>query len=111
VLHINAKDPAGLVPDVLAADIENAPSGIRDWRRWIARRVEPGQRMPLTDALAGIRRERDAALTRLAQLDELSTLLTHGVTTGALTIVAAESVAEPVEAPTHEAPTPTKGSN
>jgi hypothetical protein len=86
VLRISRDDSAGLLPDVLAADIENSLPGVRDWRRWTARRVSPEQRTPLLAALTLLNDERTAAAARLAQLDELTTLLTSEVTAGRLTL-------------------------
>jgi len=94
ILRISSDDSAGVLAELLAADIEHAPSGSRDWRRWIARRVQTEQRAPLVDALAAIGRERDAALARLAHLNELAALLSTSVAAGTLTL------AEPVEART-----------
>lgn len=90
VLRINAADPAGLLPDLLASAITRAPSGARDWRRWRVRRVLPQQRAPLEQALEALRHRRDSLHRRLAELNELDDLITEAVTAGILTLTAPE---------------------
>ena len=84
ILRINRAD--GLLPEMLAADI-NAQAGNRGpWKRWPVRQVrdDPG---PETAAfLAEIETQRIQARARLEQLEELTTLVLDGVAGGTLTV-------------------------
>ncbi|XTR52649.1 hypothetical protein ACOM2C_04610 [Pseudarthrobacter sp. So.54] len=86
VLRIDAGDPGGLLPDVVAADI-NALSG-RDkvWRHWQLRRVPDAQRKKLAETLARLQHGQHLARERLKRLEELATLITDGVAGGSLTM-------------------------
>ncbi|MHA6668215.1 hypothetical protein ACX3O0_05045 [Homoserinimonas sp. A447] len=84
VLRIDRADSAGVLPELLAADIRTARS--REWRRWILRRVRQQQREPLQLALASIRTARADAEQRVAQLTELEHLVTDAVTSGAVSL-------------------------
>ena len=75
-----------ITPDVLAADINAVPPRAKHWRTWPVRRTPRGQAEPLGDALTALRREREAARDRLAQLEELTGLLVAGVTGQVLAI-------------------------
>lgn len=86
VLRIDAAAPSGLLPDVLAADINATPVGAREWRLWPIRRVADDQRSAVSHALAELRRAREESVRRLEQLDLLTDLLTHGMTSGALSV-------------------------
>ena len=74
-----------LVPEVVAADI--AAVRIRlPWRRWPVRRVPLTQADGLRAAMASIAADRAAARRRIAQLDDLESLLTAGVAAGSITL-------------------------
>lgn len=75
-----------IVPEVLAADIEAQPAPAARWRSWPVRLTPKDQAQPLTESLRVIERERAAARTRLLQLDELTDLLTDGVTSRKVTV-------------------------
>ncbi|WP_104160199.1 hypothetical protein [Arthrobacter sp. ZGTC212] len=85
ILRINPQHPGGLHPHVLAADINAVPSGRGSWKRWPVRRMGHGQEM-LTEVLAELAQQRDAARIRLQQLEELTTLVLDGVAGGTLTV-------------------------
>jgi len=84
VLRIHATAPGGLLPDVLAADINAAPAGAKTWRGWPIRRVPATERDVLTTVLAVLGRQRVDARERLALLDELEHLVVRGVASGSL---------------------------
>ncbi|MFJ6378058.1 hypothetical protein ACIQH9_20350 [Pseudarthrobacter oxydans] len=86
VLRIDDGDPGGLVPDVVAADINQLSNSDKDWRGWRLRRTPDAQRQPLRNALAELQHEQQAARERLGRLDELATLITDGVAGGSLTL-------------------------
>lgn len=96
ILRINSADPAGLVPAVLAADIcavaERTPappiSLLRDWRRWTARRLPRDTQPGVRSVLSNLDELHELALARLAQLDELRSLVIHGSTSGRLAVTA-----------------------
>jgi hypothetical protein len=86
VLRIDAGDPGGLVPDVVAADINSLPAADKAWRQWRLRRTPDAQRKKLSETLARLQHEQQEARERLKQLEELATLITDGVAGGSLTL-------------------------
>ena len=86
VLRIDAGDPGGLLPDVVAADINNLPAADKSWRQWRLRRVRDSQRKKLVESLARVQHEQQQARERLKRLEELATLITDGVAGGSLTL-------------------------
>ncbi|MBG0740651.1 hypothetical protein IV500_14825 [Paeniglutamicibacter antarcticus] len=84
VLRINARDPRGLHPFVIAADINAQAAGAKNWRTWRLRHVPNAQRVPLTEALAQLQHAEREARQRLARLEELGTLIRDGVAGGSL---------------------------
>ncbi|MDI3195756.1 hypothetical protein QK290_15600 [Pseudarthrobacter sp. AL07] len=97
ILRIHPGDPGGLVPDVVAADINARPAADKTWRNWRLRRTPDRQRRPLAAVLAQVQHEQDAARERLRQLEELATLITDGVAGGSLTLTDPISHAAPTE--------------
>lgn len=85
VLRINAADDAGVLPDVLAADISRRPADSRAWRTWPVRRVATDEREPVAQALNDLRAKRAAARQLIERLDRLESLIVAGVTAGTLT--------------------------
>ncbi|GAA1768748.1 hypothetical protein [Agromyces humatus] len=85
VLRIDARDPAGLVPEVLAADINGQPERASDWQSWRARRVVNGRGDDLVSVLRDIRSVREETQRRLDDLARLESLVTAGFTAGTLT--------------------------
>ncbi|MGH3768017.1 MAG: hypothetical protein ACRDTX_23195 [Pseudonocardiaceae bacterium] len=77
---------SGLLPEVLASDINALPAQARAWQSWPVRQMPPTERTALADALAAIERQRTDALERLARLAELQELVTQGATNGSLTL-------------------------
>jgi hypothetical protein len=88
VLRINAASTPGLLPEVLASDINAVPADARAWRSWPVRQVPPTEWVALADALEAIERQRTYALDRVALLGELKQLVVRGVTSGSLTLTA-----------------------
>jgi len=86
ILRINPSDPNGLVPEVIASDVNSLTSTHKQWKSWLLRQTGQRQRAALSDALASIRLQQQRARERFAQLDELSSLLISGVTAGTLTL-------------------------
>ncbi|TFD47162.1 hypothetical protein E3T33_03815 [Cryobacterium sp. TMT1-2-1] len=97
ILRINRDDPNGLVSEMLAADITALPAGHRRWRRWQLRRVHHRQRAALAGVMASIRLEHEQTRDRLAQLDELNTLVMAGVAAGTLTLTLDSESLAPLE--------------
>jgi hypothetical protein len=88
-------DPAApLLPAVLAADINALPAQARTWRLWPIRRVPVTERAALIDALSAVQQERTRTLDRLATLNELTQLITTGVTAGSLTVTIDHRIVE-----------------
>lgn len=86
VCRINPADPGGLVPELVAADIEHSPGGPGSWRRWSLRRVTPQVIEPLRHALADIALRRRAIARRVEALDTYAELLMAGVASGSVTL-------------------------
>lgn len=86
VLRIDAGDPGGLLPDVIAADINGLSAADKSWRHWRLRRTPDAQRKKLGESLARLQHEQQQARERLGRLEELATLITDGVPGGSLTL-------------------------
>ncbi|MDQ1060760.1 hypothetical protein QFZ23_004725 [Arthrobacter globiformis] len=93
ILRIDDGDPGGLVPDVVAADINSLPATDKAWRNWRLRRTPDAQRQPLAQALAVLQHEQREARQRLDQLEELATLFTDGVAGGSLALTPSPNAA------------------
>jgi hypothetical protein len=86
VLRIDRADPGGLVPEVVADDINRSRGGPASWRRWRLRRVAPQVAEPLRLALAELATRREALTRRNQALNSYSELLTAGVVSGVVTL-------------------------
>ncbi|MBP2412275.1 hypothetical protein JOF48_001074 [Arthrobacter stackebrandtii] len=84
VLRISGADPGGLMPELLAADINAAAS--KNWRGWALRLVPHATAQQLRPVLDLLDQEEAAARLRLAQLTELTALLRDGVSAGSLVV-------------------------
>ena len=97
ILRVDDGDPGGLVPDVVAADINAQPAADKSWRNWHLRRTPDMLRRPLAAALARLQHEQAEARQRLKHLEELATLITDGVAGGSLTLTDPMTHAGPEE--------------
>lgn len=88
ILRITPASAPGLLPDVLAADINAVPTEARAWRGWTVRQVSTTERVALAEVLTTVQGQRTHALDRVALLDELTQLVMRGVTSGSLTLTA-----------------------
>jgi hypothetical protein len=86
VLRVDGRKSHGLLPLVIASDINNVVPQAKQWRLWRLRRTPSEQQASLRDALKVIDAERLAALARVSQLDELAALVTTGVADTTLSI-------------------------
>jgi hypothetical protein len=86
VLRIDKADPGGLVPELVAADIDHSSGGPAAWRRWRLRRVAPRVTEPLRVALSDLATRREALERRITALNTYSELLAAGVVSGAVTL-------------------------
>lgn len=84
VLRISTDDPGGLMPELLAADINAAAT--KDWRNWALRLVPYATAQQLRPVLAQLERQEAVARLRLERLTELTTLLRDGVSAGSLVV-------------------------
>ncbi len=84
VLRISRTDPGGLMPELLAADINAAAT--KEWRHWACRLMPHAAAQGLRPVLALLESEQAAARLRLERLTELTTLLRDGVSAGALAV-------------------------
>ncbi|MBT2517657.1 hypothetical protein J7E29_09455 [Streptomyces sp. ISL-90] len=96
VLRIDGADPGGLVPELVAADIDHATGGPAAWRRWRLRRVAPRVAEPLRTALSDLATRREAIARRIKAIDTYAELLSAGVVSGAVTLTdhAADAASE-----------------
>ncbi|MEH6781758.1 MAG: hypothetical protein V7618_09345 [Rhodoglobus sp.] len=83
ILRIKESDSAGLVAELLAADIPQQSS--RDWKRWVVRRVVHTERAGLAATLRSVAAEREAAAERMRMLTALEETIAGGVVAGTLT--------------------------
>lgn len=97
LLRIGQGDPGGLLPAVVARDINNLNPADKSWRNWLLRRTGEAQRQPLSNALQRLQHEQAQARERLKQLEELATLITDGVAGGSLTLTDTITHAVPEE--------------
>ena len=104
VLRVDRHKPHGLLPHLLAADINSVAPQAKQWRLWRLRRVPAEQRSSLHDTLNAIHAQRDAALERVSQLDQLAALLTAGVTDTTLTITATNTTSNAHNGSAHQTP-------
>jgi hypothetical protein len=95
ILRINSSSPNGLLAEIIATGINAQQPGNRRWRHWLMRRVHPAEGPALAQAIAAIRSEQAIARGRLAQLDELASLLIAGTTTGTLTLTTPSPLSTP----------------
>jgi len=86
VLRVDRHKPHGLLPHVIAGDINRVVPQAKQWRLWRLRRAPVEQSAQLRETLEAIDAERMSALERVSQLDELAALVTAGVTDTTLTI-------------------------
>lgn len=86
ILRVSKTDPGGLVPPVVAVDINVLPERDKGWKRWRFRRVQPSQTGALADALNVLLTVEHQTHQRLAQIHELTALLATGVTASVLTL-------------------------
>lgn len=86
ILRIDQGDPGGLLPAVVAADINGVSAADKTWRNWRLRRTTEVQRQPLGSVLQTLQHEQAEARQRLERLEELATLITDGVAGGSLTL-------------------------
>ncbi|MGB3374135.1 MAG: hypothetical protein WBA87_03215 [Microbacterium sp.] len=93
VLRIDRADPGGLVPELIAADINQSAGGPGAWRRWKLRRVTPQLTEPLRTSLTELAACREALTRRVDALDAYAELLTAGITSGAVTLTNPDAVA------------------
>lgn len=83
ILRIKETDSAGLVAELLAADIPQQSS--RDWKRWVVRRVVHTERAGLSAALQSVAAERATLVERMRTLTALEETIAGGVVAGTLT--------------------------
>lgn len=77
---------AGIVPAVVAHEINELPALARAWRTWAVRRLPPGQLDATVAALAAVDHERRLTRGRATQLDDLARLIIDGVASRAFSL-------------------------
>ena len=88
ILRVNGADSGGLVPDLVAADINRASGGPGSWRRWTLRRVAPNATGALRRALRELATTRETLNRRIEALDAYADLLADGIASGAVALSA-----------------------
>lgn len=86
ILRVDAADPGGLVPEVVAADIDRSPAGPGSWRRWRLRRVAAKHASPLRRSLEDLAARRQNLEMRITALDAYADLLVSAVASGTVTL-------------------------
>jgi len=88
VLRVANPSESGLVPEVLATDINLLPSSARAWRAWRVRAAPPEQVAVVSAALARLRHEETRARQRAQRIEALTRMLADGVAARAFTLAA-----------------------
>ena len=94
VLRVNKAKQLGLLPDLVAADINAQGAGSGRWRRWPVRQIPADPGPEVSGLLLELDAQRAQARARLKQLDELTTLVLDGVAGGTVTVTATDSPME-----------------
>jgi hypothetical protein len=94
VLRVVNAATSGLVPQVLATDINLLPHTARAWRTWPVRRVPRGQVAAVAAALVSLQDEETRARDRAVRIATLTQLVLQGVTARALTLAVTDDVIE-----------------
>lgn len=81
---------SGLVPEAVARAVNDLPARSPRWRAWRLPRVPAEQVEVLGTSLRHLASEEQRARQRLAWLSALATELTHGVASGAVTLIPTE---------------------
>lgn len=87
VLRITASRRTGLLPEILAADVNSTDPEAKSWRLWPIRRVPAEQVEPMRVTMTRLAGRRTALRDELARLDELAEAVTDGVTRGAVALM------------------------
>lgn len=95
VLRTDRNDPGGLVPELMAADIDSSVPGPGSWRRWHLRRVAPGMMKTFRSSLRDLAARRAALERRITALDRYTDLLSAGITGGVITLADPAASAAP----------------
>lgn len=85
ILRIDAAAVSGVAPDVLAMDINAADHSA--WRRWEIHRLPAETAHPLERILGALAGERQAAMQRVALLDNMSHQLIRAISSDGLEII------------------------
>lgn len=87
VLRICKVDPGGLMAEVLAADVNTAPTNGDRWKRWPVRRLPDTRRQQLSAVLRELKQAHEAARRRLDALTKLESLVLDGAASGRLKVL------------------------
>lgn len=90
VLRVVDPGESGLVPEVLATDINLLPDSARAWRSWRVRTVPTSQVEVVGAALACLQREETQARRRVERIEALSRMVADGVAARAFTLTAGD---------------------
>lgn len=86
ILRLDIATAPGLVPAVVAADINGLPPEAKNWKAWPLRRVAPTTAPMAAPLFTELAEYRDRLAGRIRQLDHLSRTLADGLTSGTITI-------------------------
>jgi capsid protein len=96
VLRIHGSNPGGLIPELVAADINRSNGGPSSWRRWRLRRLAAPVAGSFRAALSDLTTRRQALVLRIEALDSYTELLTDAVVAGAVTLPDRAADAAPI---------------
>ncbi|MFJ2507604.1 hypothetical protein [Arthrobacter citreus] len=94
VLRVDKTKQSGLLPDLVAADINAQADTPGSWRRWPVRQIPADPGPEVLGFLLELDAQRARARARLKQLDELTTLVLDGVAGGTVTVTATDAPME-----------------
>ncbi|MFZ3415745.1 hypothetical protein [Arthrobacter sp. 3Tela_A] len=94
VLRVNKTKRSGVLPELVAADINAQADTPGSWRRWPVRQIPADPGPEVSSLLLELDTQRAQARARLKQLDELTTLVLDGVAGGTVTVTATHAPME-----------------
>lgn len=86
ILRFDTSSAIGVVPALLAADINRLPPAAKNWKAWPLRRVAPDQAAEVAAVFVALESHHAELVEHLRQLDQLQGVLADGLSSGTLAL-------------------------